>query len=94
MLKSAGIFIPSLAVGAAWGRVIGMVINSLLIAAGVNNRVSLPAYAVRPLLQVRHSGTAASLKARLQQCIQWAPCYTLDTCWPQGDCQTVSEAHS
>ena len=48
MLELAGIFIPSLAVGAAWGRVIGIIVNSLLIAAGVNNRVSLPAYAVRP----------------------------------------------
>jgi hypothetical protein len=44
----AGIFIPSLAVGAALGRLVGAAVDAALAAAGSAMTVSLPAYAVRP----------------------------------------------
>ena len=42
-----GIFIPSLTVGGAWGRLIGMLVQACLTSAGSSLRVSLPAYTVR-----------------------------------------------
>ena len=42
-----GIFIPSLAIGGAWGRVVGMVVQAALTNAGSSLMVSLPSYAVR-----------------------------------------------
>ena len=46
VLLAPGIFIPSLAVGGAWGRVVGMVVQAALSGAGSSLVVSLPAYAV------------------------------------------------
>lgn len=42
----AGIFIPSLAVGGAWGRLVGMLVLACLRHAGSSLPVSLPAYTV------------------------------------------------
>lgn len=42
----AGIFVPSLAVGGALGRLVGMLVNAALRSAGSSMQVSLPAYAV------------------------------------------------
>ena len=39
-----GIFIPSLTVGGAWGRLIGMLVQACLTSAGSSLRISLPAY--------------------------------------------------
>ena len=43
-----GIFIPSLTVGGAWGRLIGMLVQACLVSSGSSMRVSLPSYTVRP----------------------------------------------
>ena len=42
----AGIFVPSLAVGGALGRLVGMAVSAALQTAGSAMQVSLPAYAV------------------------------------------------
>ena len=42
----AGIFIPSLTIGGAWGRLIGMLVQACLASSGSTLRVSLPAYTV------------------------------------------------
>ena len=42
----AGIFVPSLAVGGALGRLVGMLVNAALKSAGSSMQVSLPSYAV------------------------------------------------
>jgi H+/Cl- antiporter ClcA len=49
-VQRAGIFIPSLAVGGAWGRLVGMLVQACLSHAGSGLRVSLPAYTVRALV--------------------------------------------
>ncbi|KAK9843640.1 hypothetical protein WJX81_000756 [Elliptochloris bilobata] len=43
---ATGIFVPSLAVGGALGRLVGMAVDAALQSAGSSLRVSLPAYAV------------------------------------------------
>ncbi|KAK9808763.1 hypothetical protein WJX72_003174 [[Myrmecia] bisecta] len=43
---ATGIFMPSLAVGGAWGRIVGMIVQAALHSAGSDLRVSLPAYTV------------------------------------------------
>ncbi|CAL5218914.1 g660 [Coccomyxa viridis] len=43
---ASGIFIPSLTVGGAWGRLIGMLVQACLVSSGSSLRVSLPAYTV------------------------------------------------
>ena len=69
VLLAPGIFIPSLAVGGAWGRVVGMVVQAALSSAGSSLVVSLPAYAVSAPCRSLHSprnrccrGTAAMLR--------------------------------
>lgn len=47
-LGPAGIFIPSLAVGGAWGRLVGMLVQACIRHAGSSLPVSLPAYTVQP----------------------------------------------
>lgn len=50
-----GIFIPSLTVGGAWGRLIGMLVQACLASSGSTLRVSLPSYTVRArLLHLKH----------------------------------------
>ena len=55
---ATGIFIPSLAIGGAWGRVVGMIVQAALNSASSSLTVSLPAYAVRlPSLSLQFSRT-------------------------------------
>ena len=50
-----GIFIPSLTVGGAWGRLIGMLVQACLTSAGSSLRISLPAYTVCAISSTRLS---------------------------------------
>lgn len=51
----SGIFIPSLTVGGAWGRLIGMLVQACLVSSGSSMRVSLPSYTVRPPSGLPHT---------------------------------------
>ena len=61
-----GIFIPSLTIGGAWGRLIGMLVQACHASSGSTLRVSLPAYTVcaKPQTLQRpshpHSGSLVS----------------------------------
>ena len=46
--KPAGLFIPSLALGGAWGRLVGMLVQGFLREVGSEAVLSMPAYAVSP----------------------------------------------
>ena len=46
----AGLFIPSLALGAAWGRIVGMLVRHMV----GHHAISLPAYAVSGLSALPH----------------------------------------
>ena len=45
----AGIFLPSLSVGAAWGRLTGMLVQAVVLNLGLQIKISLPGYTVRSL---------------------------------------------
>lgn len=55
-----GIFIPSLTVGGAWGRLIGMLVQACLTSAGSSLRISLPAYTVCAISSTRLSWLSTS----------------------------------
>ena len=46
---AAGIFLPSLSVGAAWGRLLGMLVQAASDRFGWGVKISLPAYSVSTL---------------------------------------------